>query len=122
MFKKTMPFNGHRTQQLLLIALLFVGVSPAVAQQSTPPSMPEHQHHTSVASNELFPVRDASGTAWLPDQTPMFGARQTWGRWEVMLNGVAYAEFLGEPGNVHRTGGFSSKQFVSTNWGMLMAR
>jgi hypothetical protein len=39
-----------------------------------------------------------------------------------MLNGVAFATFLYEPGDVHRTGGFSTHQFVSTNWGMLMAR
>ena len=67
-------------------------------------------------------MRDASGTAWLPDQTPMFGSEHTWGGWNVMLTGVAFAPYLYEPGEVHRTGGFSTHQFVSTNWGMLMAR
>jgi hypothetical protein len=117
-----MPSHRHATRQLLLIALFSIAASPAVAQESAPASMPEHHQHSISVENDLFPVRDASGTAWLPDHTPMFGSQRTWRGWDVMLNGVAYAEFLGEPGEVHRTGGFSSKQFVSTNWGMLMAR
>ncbi|MBW8861247.1 MAG: hypothetical protein JF601_02605, partial [Acidobacteria bacterium] len=92
-----MSSNHHATRQLLLIALFFIIASPAVAQESAPASMPEHHQHSMSVENDLFPVRDASGTAWLPDQTPMFGSQRTWGGWDVMLNGVAYAEFLGEP-------------------------
>ncbi|MFL6280539.1 MAG: hypothetical protein ACJ731_10540 [Vicinamibacterales bacterium] len=85
--------------------------------------MAGHQHHGAAANAvDLFPARDASGTAWLPEDTPMFGSQHSWSGWDVMLNGVAFASFLYEPGDVHRTGGFSTHQFVSTNWGMLMAR
>ena len=70
----------------------------------------------------LFPAREASGTAWLPDDTPMYGVERTWGGWEVMLHGVAFAQFLYEPGYIHRTGGYSTHQFGSVNWGMAMAR
>ncbi len=85
--------------------------------------MPGHQHHGASADTvELFPAREASGTVWLPNETPMFGSEHSWNGWSVMLNGVAFASFLYEPGEVHRTGGFSTDQFVSTNWGMLMAR
>jgi hypothetical protein len=117
-----MPSHRQTTQLLLLIAIFLIGASRVAAQQPEPVSMPEHHQHPIDTSSELFPMRDASGTAWLPDQTPMFGSQHTWAGWEVMLNGVAFAEFLFEPGEVHRTGGFSTKQFVSTNWGMLMAR
>ena len=108
---------------ILAAVVLLTGPVPLAAQQPESPSMPGHQHHgASADSIELFPVRDASGTAWLPNETPMFGAQQTLSRWDVMLSGVAFATFLYEPGDVHRTGGFSTHQFVSTNWGMLMAR
>jgi len=107
----------------LALAAVLVATVPLAAQQSEPSSTSAHQHHDANANTvELFPVRDASGTAWLPDQTPMSGSEHTWGSWNVMLNGVAFAPFLYEPGEVHRTGGFSTHQFVSTNWGMLMAR
>ena len=62
------------------------------------------------------------GTSWLPDFSPMFGVERPWHGWEVMFSGTAAAQFLYEPGEVHRTGGFSTHQFSSTNWGMLMAR
>ena len=70
----------------------------------------------------LFLPREASGTSWLPDETPMFGVDRTWRGWNFMLHGVAFAQFLYEPGEVHRTGGFSEAQLGSVNWGMLMAR
>src|SRR6185436_1806476 len=107
-----------------LAVAAFLTASTSLAAQLAEPSTPAaHQHHETNASTiELFPMRDASGTAWLPDQTPMFGSEHTWGGWNVMLMGVAFTPYLYEPGDVHRTGGFSTHQFVSTNWGMLMAR
>lgn len=40
----------------------------------------------------------------------------------MMLHGSAFAQFLYEPGDRHRTGGFSSRQISCVNWGMVMAR
>lgn len=70
----------------------------------------------------LFPSREASGTAWLPEETPMFGVMRTWGPWVAMAHGNVFGQFLYEPGDIHRTGGFSSEQASSVNWGMLMLR
>jgi hypothetical protein len=42
--------------------------------------------------------------------------------WSVMLHGTAFGQFLYEPGDRHRTGGFSSTQASSVNWLMVMAR
>ena len=39
-----------------------------------------------------------------------------------MLHGNAFGQFLYEPGERHRTGGFATRQFGSVNWGMAMAR
>ncbi len=109
----------------LAVVVLLIAAAPAAAQQSEPAQNAEQHHHhesTPADSVDLFPMRDASGTSWLPDTTPMFGIERPWHGWDVMLNGMAAAQFLYEPGEVHRTGGFSTHQFSSTNWGMLMAR
>jgi hypothetical protein len=82
----------------------------------------QHQHMVDETSVVLFPSREASGTAWLPDETPMYGIRLKWGAWEAMLHGVAFAQFIYEPGDIHRTGGNSTRQFGSINWGMIAAR
>jgi hypothetical protein len=106
----------------LIAALLLAGTS-AAAQHPHEPAAPAEQHqHQEAGEVEMFPSREGSGTAWLPDDTPMYGAQLTWRGWDVMLHGVAFAQFLYEPGDVHRTGGFSQRQFGSVNWGMLMAR
>ena len=104
------------------VAILNAAV-PVLAQSNESASQPEQHHHvSSTASVELFPIRDGSGTSWLPDFSPMFGVERPWHGWAVMFSGTAAAQFLYEPGEVHRTGGFSTHQFSSTNWGMLMAR
>ena len=105
-----------------LIGLLTIS-TPSFAQfTQEAPAMP-HQHHPAATSTmALFPIREASGTAWQPDETPMYGVERTWGGWGVMLHGVAFAQFLYEPGFIHRTGGYSTHQFGSVNWGMAMAR
>ena len=93
---------------------------PAVAQQVVDPHA-QHQH-TGHQAMTLFPAREASGTAWLPENTPMFGVMRTWGPWTAMLHGNLFAQVIYEPGEIHRTGGFSETQGSSVNWGMLMVR
>ena len=107
---------------LALIGLLTLS-TPCVAQSTQETPATPHQHQMAdMNAMALFPAREASGTAWLPDDTPMYGAERTWGGWEVMLHGAAFAQFLYEPGYIHRTGGYSTHQFGSVNWGMAMAR
>jgi hypothetical protein len=48
-------------------------------------------------TQEVFPARERSGTAWLPDETPMDGVPRTVGKWEVMLHGTVFGQFLDEP-------------------------
>ena len=107
---------------VVLIGLVTLPL-PVFAQSTQDPSPPAHQHHVADTSTmSLFPTREASGTAWLPDITPMYGVERTWGDWNVMLHGVAFVQFLYEPGLIHRTGGYSTHQFGSVNWGMAHAR
>ena len=108
----------------LLVGLILAASTQAQAQNPASPATPAVQdpHASHGQAPMLFPPREASGTSWLPDETPMFGVDRTWRGWNVMLHGVAFAQFLYEPGEVHRTGGFSEAQLGSVNWGMLMAR
>jgi hypothetical protein len=95
-------------------AIFFVVTESAFAQTATPPA--GHQHETPAMT--LYDLREASGTAWLPDATPMFGSRLSIGGWDVMLHGNVFGQFLYESGETHRT----SRQAGSINWLMAMAR
>jgi hypothetical protein len=79
---------------------------------------PQEQHAGHEAATGSFSTRDASGTAWLPDTTPMYGLHRTVRGWEVMFHGAAFAQFLHEGGEEHRR----SNQAGSINWFMGMAR
>jgi hypothetical protein len=114
---------------LRLVSLLAVALTassaPAVAQHAhDDASVPsgQHQHGAAAPGTDLFPSLEASGTAWLPDETPMYGIPRTLGGWDVMLHGTAFGQYLYEPGETHRTGGFSTHQVSSVNWLMAMAR
>jgi hypothetical protein len=99
---------------LLVVSALLL--PPAIAAAQT-----THQHH-STDQHALFAARESSGTAWQPDETPTAGIHRAWGDWQVMFHGNLLGQFIYEPGEIHRTGGFSTHQFESTNWGMAMAR
>ena len=76
--------------------------------------------------SSLFQTREASGTAWLPEETPMFGTMKTWGPWTAMLHGNLFVQAIYEPERsiapIHRTGGSEETQGSSVNWGMVMLR
>lgn len=66
----------------------------------------------------MFAARETSGTAWLPDTSPMHALHFTAGGWEVMLHGNAFLQFLHEAAPEHR----GATQAGSINWAMGMAR
>jgi hypothetical protein len=101
-----------------------LAVIPVSAQEPQPPSpKPTDIHeHVDVTARLLTPTREASGTSWLPQATPMYGVHRAWRGWDLRVNGVAFVQFVYEPGDRHRTGGASTHQTGSVNWGMAMAR
>jgi hypothetical protein len=109
----------------VLALILALALAPAPAEQTTQPqdapSPAPHQHDMS-AHGDLFPARESSGTAWLPDETPMHGASRAWRGWAVVMHGSLFTQFLYEPADPHRTGGATTHQFSAPNWGMVMAR
>jgi hypothetical protein len=96
--------------------------APAGAE-SQPPADHQHVDHGAMPMDHdamtLFPMREASGTAWAPDATPMYGANFTAGRWQLMLHGNAFLQYIDDRSEFGDRGG---RQAGSINWGMLMAR
>ena len=78
--------------------------------------------HVAVTAPLLISTRDAPGTAWLPPVTPMYGVHRPWHGWDVRLNGALFVQGIYEPGDRHRTGGASTHQVSSINWGMAVVR
>ena len=121
----------------LIVSFLVLGACAAAragAQVPTTESQPaaataapeQHQHEppaqapTDHAQHEpdamaMFPSREASGTAWLPNESPMYGIHRPIGSWHVMGHGAVFAQFLYDGG--HR----GADQFGSINWLMGMA-
>lgn len=94
--------------------------APAPPQHEHPQPTPDAgtQHEHQHAASTLFSTRDASGTAWLPDVTPMYGFHGQLAGWEVMLHGNLFLQLLHEHAPEHR----GATQAGSINWVMAMAR
>ncbi|HEX6940767.1 MAG TPA: hypothetical protein VF158_15230, partial [Longimicrobiales bacterium] len=60
--------------------------------------------------------REGSGTAWLPDFSPMYAVHATAGRWELMLHGNIFLQYIDEGSDR------GDENFGSVNWIMGMAR
>ena len=102
---------------VLLSLLVSVAVIPVSGQEVAPSPHAEHQHAGhEMPSSMLFSVREASGTAWLPDTTPMYGIHRQLGSWQVMGHGNLFLQFL------HESGDRGDDQGGSINWAMGMAR
>ena len=91
---------------------------PPAPAPPAPAGERQHDHGATVAAPALFPARDGSGTAWLPETTPMYGLHARAGVWELMGHGNVFAQFLYEAAAEHR----GSAQAGSINWVMGMAR
>ena len=106
---------------LVVIAAIVALPTTASAQQAEPAPIDLHEH-VGVTAPLLTPTKETSGTAWMPQVTPMYGIHRPWRGWDVRLNGVAFIQALYEPRDRHRTGGSDRRQVGSINWGMFMAR
>ena len=113
---------------LTVCCTLFVRIASAQSPSTsapTPVAETGHQHpgplqdqHTQHHGNhtEAFPTREASGTSWLPDESPMYGIHQTAGSWQLMWHGNGFAQFL------YDSGDRGKEQAGSINWVMAMPR
>jgi len=93
--------------------------TPAWSQAPPSPPSAQHQHPATPeqkpVEQEMQMARDGSGTAWLPDTTPMYGIHSQRGQWQLMAHGNAFLQLLSESGDR------GDDQFGSINWFMGMA-
>src|SRR5262245_5521163 len=107
------------------VLLGIVAVRTATAQ--TPSSASQDQHQQPMPMQMPMPAapqtdqqmpaaREASGTAWLPDATPMYAVHAMKGPWTLMFHDNAFLQYLKESGDR------GDDQFGSINWFMGMAQ
>lgn len=107
---------------MVLFTLLTLGVLPAVARSQTSTvrdtmsmSMPGMAMPMAPDPLGVSMDRMGSGTSWIPSAAPLPAHGATAGEWELMFQGIAFAQFDKQGGP---RGG---EQFGSINWGMVMA-
>ena len=72
-------------------------------------------------SRNLPMSRNGSGTAWQPDQTPMYMWMQHKGPWMLMYHGAAFGRYTSQ--NFNHAGGRGHRNAVDgPNWAMVMAQ
>jgi hypothetical protein len=102
--------------------LVLLAAWPAAAQEhqhpAPAPTAQDHTQHVDHPQPTLFPAREASGTSWLPDSTPMWAGHARAGAWELMWHGNAFLQFINESAEEHH----GAHQTGSINWVMGMAR
>lgn len=101
---------------LFVIALLLTVMRVNVWAQPADP----HAHHVPApAGDEPMPLTlehsEASGTSWLPRETPASGAMWHRGPWMLMLHGNVFVQ------HIEVTGERGARQTGSINWLMGMA-
>lgn len=88
-------------------------------QKETAPANPAADQHGVMSMTGPLGVstmRDASGTSWLPDATPMFAIHRQSRGWNFMLHENLFVHVIKEGGSR------GDEQFGSTNWVMGMAQ
>lgn len=114
---------GAPHRSIVMLCLCLLGWPQGASSQDTTATPPPQPHeHVDVSAPLLTPTRDATGTAWLPAATPMYGLHQPWRGWDVRLAGSVFAQFVSEPTERHRTGGADTAQFSGVTWAMGMLR
>jgi hypothetical protein len=118
----SIALTGPYVRNAVIFTFVVAASTPLVAAQ-TPAAPPDSQHqgHTTTqpnaAGHEIADMaRDGSGTAWLPDDTPMYALHASKGAWTLMFHENAFLQFL------HESGDRGDDQPGSINWVMGMAQ
>lgn len=99
-----------------LLAILAVLRPYAVHAQAEQHAGMHHEHHMMPAALGNYPhTREASGTAWQPDSTPMEGWHFSASEWSVMAHATVYGVYD------HQGGKRGDEKLFSNSMGMLMA-
>jgi hypothetical protein len=111
---------AHVSVRLTAQFSLVLVLATATAATAQPPAdAGQHQHAGHVMAEgeqQIPPSREASGTSWLPDESPMYAVHGTAGNWTLMGHGNVFLQYLRESGDR------GSDQTGSINWLMGMAQ
>ena len=96
---------SRRVGAIALVLIAGLNVVPIRAQSSSPsqPPMTEQDQHPAAMpaqeheDHDMQMAREGSGTAWLPDTTPMDAIHWQRGPWQFMAHENAFVQFLHEP-------------------------
>src|SRR5207249_10542834 len=106
-----------------IVVFVLAGATGArfAAAQTPSPSPEQHQHggpapDADQDEHDVQMAREGSGTAWLPDASPMYAIHWQRGPWQFMAHDNAFLQFL------HESGDRGDDQFGSINWIMGMAQ
>ena len=88
---------------------------PKPGQGEQPVDHSQHQMPSGTII-DLPHGREGSGTAWLPDSSPMYAVHGRYGDWQLMGHGNGFLQFLYDGGDR------GADQFGSINWVMGMAK
>src|SRR5262249_40498804 len=117
-------WSSFACRVLCALALCLLGFCPVPAFAESPDSgepvsggsaAAEEAEHTEAAA-DFFAPREASGTAWLPDATPMYAVHGARGPWQFMMHENAFVQY------VRDSGPRGGDQTGSINWIMGMAQ
>src|SRR5262245_47780530 len=97
-----------------------VGAQGHEHEKPTDPGVHHHEstgesaaHHTSQPLG-ISESRNASGTAWQPDSTPMYGLHFSRGEWSMMAHWNFFAGYDDQGSDR------GNSEWTAPNWGMLM--
>lgn len=94
----------------IVVSICLILSPRAVSSQTHDHSQMTHERQGATST-----TREGSGTAWLPDASPMYAVHRQRGAWDLMAHGNGFLQFLSDAGDR------GSDQFGSINWVMGMA-
>jgi hypothetical protein len=115
-------------KKILLFFQLFTGMTGILYGQhdhkthgATPHDRMQMEMPMSHAFSRNLPMnRNSSGTAWLPDSTPMYGYMFHAPKWMFMAHGNVFFRYNRQ--DVFRTGERGAEKWDAPNWFMLMGQ
>ncbi len=110
------------------IAVLLITITTLATAQHDHPA---HDHAINdtvihkIPMNNAFSLhlpmsRNGSGTAWLPDSTPMFGYMLHYKKWMFMAHGNVFLRYINQ--DVFKTGIRGDDKVDAVNWFMFMGQ
>jgi hypothetical protein len=103
-----------------VFSIFLLSASPAFSHEGPNQDMEMDMSLSSSTSGSLPMSRDGSGTAWLPDSSPMHDLHFMAGDWSFMLHGSIFARYNWQ--NPFNPGKRGNNKFDAPNWIMAMAQ